>query len=229
MPPRLTKSFFARDAVTVARDLLGCLLVRVHQGTRIAGRVVETEAYLAPLDQASHAANNRRTPRTEPMFGPPGLSYVYFTYGMHHCMNVSCAAKDDPQAVLIRALQPLEGVQQMQSLRGPGHAVTDLCRGPARLCQALSIGPALNAIDTLTSDTLWFERGRPAHGERAGTSPRIGLGDKGEWTHRPLRFFVVGSAFVSGRRGVGGAEPDGETTPKIVRRRALATRRAAGR
>ena len=100
MPPRLTKSFFARDGDTVARDLLGCLLVRilddVRGGTRVTGRIVETEAYLGPEDQASHARNNRRTPRNEPMYGPPGLSYVYFTYGMHFCMNVSCKAKTTP-------------------------------------------------------------------------------------------------------------------------------------
>lgn len=194
--------FFARPADTVAGDLLGCSLVRIlDDGTRIAGRIVETEAYLGAEDQASHARNNRRTPRTEPMFGPPGLSYIYFTYGMHFCMNVSCTAVDDPSAVLIRALEPLEGQAAMRTLRGPLHKDRDLCRGPARLCQALAIGPTLNAHNTLKSKTLWFESGVRKPGEQVGTSPRIGLGDKadeGGWTYRPLRFFIAGSPFVSG-------------------------------
>lgn len=202
MAPRLTRKFFAREADEVARDLLGCSLVRVlDDGTRLAGRIVETEAYMGVHDQASHARNNRRTARTEPMYGPPGLSYVYFTYGMHFCMNVSCKAKDDPAAVLIRALEPLEGLDSIRRLRGPLHKDRELCRGPARLCQALAIGPTLNAIDTLTSEVMWFEKGRGGMlktGEKAASSPRIGLGDKGDWTHRPLRYFIAGSPFVSG-------------------------------
>lgn len=204
MPSRLTKSFFARDADTVARDLLGCLLVRildnVRGGTRVTGRIVETEAYLGPEDQASHARNNRRTPRNEPMYGPPGLSYVYFTYGMHFCMNVSCKAQDHPAAVLIRALEPIDALDAMRALRGPAHKDHDLCRGPARLCQALAIGPEQNALDTLTSKTLWFEKGKLRAGEKVVTTPRIGLGDKGDWTHRHLRFVIAGSMFASGTR-----------------------------
>jgi DNA-3-methyladenine glycosylase len=205
MPSRLTKSFFAREADIVARDLLGCLLVRMHEGTRVAGRIVETEAYMGVHDQASHARNNRRTPRTEPMYGPPGLSYVYFTYGMHFCMNVSCKAKDDPAAVLIRALEPIEGLDTMRAARGPHHKDRELCRGPARLCQALAIGPAQNALDTLTSDTIWFEKGKLRSSEKVATSARIGLGEKadeGGWTQRPLRFFIADSPFVSGRAKV---------------------------
>ncbi|MBY0308484.1 MAG: DNA-3-methyladenine glycosylase [Phycisphaerales bacterium] len=204
---RCTKPFFARDADAVARDLLGCTLVRIHNGRRIAGRIVETEAYMGAADQASHARNNRRTLRTEPMFGPPGLSYVYFTYGMHFCMNVSCKAADDPAAVLLRALQPLEGIDDMRTLRAAKVKDIDLCRGPARLCRALAIGPELNGIDTLTSNELWFEQpagggSRLGKGESVATSARIGLGskaDEGGWTHKPLRFFLKGSAFVSGR------------------------------
>ncbi|MFT3686503.1 MAG: DNA-3-methyladenine glycosylase [Phycisphaerales bacterium] len=120
---RCSKSFFARDADAVARDLLGCLLVRIYKGERLAGRIVETEAYLGVIDQASHASNNRRTLRNEAMYGPPGLSYVYFTYGMHFCMNVSCKAKDDPAAVLIRALEPVDGLDTMRDIaqRREGH------------------------------------------------------------------------------------------------------------
>lgn len=197
---RLTKLFFAHDADEVARALLGCSLVRIlDDGTRLAGRIVETEAYLGAIDQASHARNNRRTARTEPMFGPPGLSYVYFTYGMHFCMNVSCKAKDNPAAVLLRALEPTEGLQTMRKLRGPAHKDRELCRGPARLCKALAIGPAQNALDTTTSDTIWFERGRLKATEEIAATPRIGLGDKGDWTHTPLRFLIRGSPYVSGR------------------------------
>lgn len=203
MPSRLTRKFFAREADDVARALIGTTLVRELDGTRLAGRIVETEAYMGAHDQASHArgeGSGRRTPRTEPMYGPPGLSYIYFTYGMHYCMNVSCKAINDPAAVLIRALEPLEGLAQVRKLRGPAHKDRDLCRGPARLCQALAIGPTLNALDTLTSDLLWFEKptGTPIQPAQIATSPRIGLGDKGDWTLRPLRFFVKGSPYVSG-------------------------------
>ena len=198
MPFRCTSRFFTHEAEDVARALLGCTLVRVLDGQRIAGRIVETEAYTGAADQASHARNNRRTPRTEPMFGPPGLSYVYFTYGMHFCMNVSCKAKDDPAAVLIRALEPTEGLDAMRKLRGGGHKDRDLCRGPARLCQALAIGPTLNALDTTTSDLIWFEKGKLRASEEIAATPRIGLGDKGDWTHRLLRFLIEDSPYVSG-------------------------------
>lgn len=219
MPSRLTKPFFAREADAVARDLLGCLLVRSVMGVRVAGRIVETEAYLGAHDQASHARNNRRTARNEPMFGPPGLSYVYFTYGMHFCMNVSCKAVDEPAAVLIRALEPLDGLEAMRAHRGGAHNDRDLCRGPARLCRALAIGPKQNALDTLSSAEIWFEQGdAPVARSLIARSPRIGLGDKGAWTTRPLRFSIRGSAFVSGPTTVPTAKPV-TTTPKAARKR----------
>ena len=206
MPSRLTAKFFAREADEVARALLGCTLVRIlDDGTRLAGRIVEAEAYMGAHDLASHARNNRRTPRTEPMFGPPGLSYIYFTYGMHHCFNVSCKAEHDPAAVLIRALEPTDGLEAMRRHRGPAHPDRDLCRGPGRLCQALAIGPPLNALDMTTSETLWIEGGNDQRlllksGERAVRSGRIGMGDHGIWTTRQLRFYLRGSSFVSGKK-----------------------------
>jgi DNA-3-methyladenine glycosylase len=200
MAARCTTRFFAHDADEVARALLGCTLVRILEGRRIAGRIVECEAYMGAVDQASHARNNRRTARTEPMFGPPGRSYVYFTYGMHFCMNVSCKAKDDPQAVLIRALEPTEGLDLMRKHRGSAHPDIDLCRGPARLCRALAIGPPQNALDTPDSPELWFEKGRLKADEKVIASPRIGLGDKGDWTDKLLRFSIKGSKFVSAKK-----------------------------
>ncbi len=202
MPSRLTANFFAREADEVARALVGCTLVRAIDGERLAGRIVETEAYMGAADRASHAFGNRRTLRTEPMFGPPGLSYVYFTYGMHFCMNVSCRAINDPSAVLLRALEPLEGLDLMRRARGAGVADRDLCRGPARLCSALAIDASLNAVDTLTSPLLWFEQGngRAGSSPRVTAAPRIGLGSKAEpdgWIGRHLRFCAEGSAFVS--------------------------------
>ncbi|MDP1663454.1 MAG: DNA-3-methyladenine glycosylase [Phycisphaerales bacterium] len=202
MPLRLTAKFFAREADVVARALVGCTLVRVLDGVRLAGRIVETEAYMGAADRASHAFGNRRTPRTEPMFGPPGLSYVYFTYGMHFCMNVSCRATGDPSAVLLRALEPTEGLDLMRRVRGAAVANRDLCRGPARLCKALAIDASMNAVDTLSSSLLWFEEKheQPASAARVTASPRVGLGSKAEpdgWISRHLRFCAEGSAFVS--------------------------------
>jgi DNA-3-methyladenine glycosylase len=202
MPTR-PRRFFARPADQLARALLGSRLVRtLPTGERIAGIIVETEAYLAPEDRASHAYKNRRTPRNEPMFMAPGTSYVYFTYGMHFCMNVSALALDKPHAVLIRALEPVEGLHLMRIHRaGSKNPQTlkerDLCSGPAKLCKALAIDRALTAIDMCSSDTLAIETGKKISDELIVASPRIGIANAAEWTSRPLRFSIRGNPHVS--------------------------------
>ncbi|CAN5842793.1 DNA-3-methyladenine glycosylase [soil metagenome] len=191
----------------MARRLLGCVLVRIMpDGTRLAGEIVETEAYIGPEDRASHAQGGRRTPRNEPMWSLPGTSYVYFTYGMHYCMNVACYRVDHPAAVLLRALRPLEGLKTMALHRAGGAAkqaaaipARDLCRGPARLCQALAIARAETGTDTVTSDALFFER--PPRPRRLAilTTPRIGVLSAGpQWSAAPLRFVIQGSPWASG-------------------------------
>ncbi|MCC6227892.1 MAG: DNA-3-methyladenine glycosylase [Phycisphaerales bacterium] len=196
---RLARDFFAIPAAELAPALLGMRLVRIlENGTRLSGRIVETEAYVGVKDRASHAFNSRRTPRNEPMYACPGTAYVYFTYGMHWCFNVVCAAIDIPEAVLIRAVQPYEGLDEMRTLRG-GVRDLDLCRGPARLCKALAIDSALNSADLTNSELLWIESGqRPT---KIAQTPRIGVANAGPWARRRLRFFEVGSPFVSGTKG----------------------------
>lgn len=202
-----SRRFFATDSPTLARRLLGQTLVRVlDDGTRLAGIIVETEAYLGAPDRASHAFRGRRTRRTEPMFGPPGTSYVYFTYGMHDCFNVACGPRGVPWAVLIRALEPIEGLETMRALRVSARRTpatlrdVDLCSGPGKLCRALAIDRHFTGID-LCSDRRLFvarTRRRPLDEEQVGNSPRIGVAFAGDWAAKPLRWFMKGNPNVSG-------------------------------
>lgn len=203
----LGRRFYTVDSVTLARSLLGQRLVRVlDDGTRLAGLIVETEAYLGKKDMAAHSFGGRRSARNEAMYMKGGTAYVYFTYGMHFCFNVVAGKVNEPIAVLIRALEPVEGIETMRRLRSPGtqsgkgrHPDTDLCRGPARLCQALAIDRTLNAIDLTRDRRLFIEHGSQRPDPRLiGASPRIGIDYAGDWVARPLRFYFRGSPFVSG-------------------------------
>ncbi|MBC7772629.1 MAG: DNA-3-methyladenine glycosylase, partial [Pyrinomonadaceae bacterium] len=162
---RLSRRAYAADSASLAVSLLGCRLVRVlDDGTRLSGIIVETEAYTGIEDQASHAFGGRRTPRNESMYAQPGTAYVYFTYGMHFCMNVVCGDEGEPVAVLLRALEPVEGIEQMVQRRNAGRTLkvpiteSQLCNGPGKLCQAMGIDRALNGVDLVTSDRLFIER-----------------------------------------------------------------------
>lgn len=203
-----------RERLAIAADLLaprllGMLLVRRIAGKRLAGIIVETEAYLGAVDRASHAFAGRRTARNQSMYGRPGIAYVYFTYGMHHCMNVVCGREGEASAVLLRALEPIEGLEVMRRARGPGRggvprADQELCSGPGKLCQALSIDRSLDGADLTTGKAgLWIEPGRGEAGV-VGRSARVGVDYAGEWAATPLRFFIEGNAHVSGK---GGARP----------------------
>lgn len=203
---RLTRRDFALDSPALARALIGRRLVRVlPDGQRLSGLIVETEAYLGVPDRAAHSYGGRRTPRTEPMFGPPGTAYVYFTYGMHHCMNVAAGEEGDPVAVLIRALEPEEGLDRMALHRARGRAPTrpipptDLCSGPGKLCQALAIDRSFSGIDLTRSADLFLEEGAgPAPENRLVNTPRIGVDYAGAWAQAPLRWYLAGSPHVSG-------------------------------
>lgn len=194
---RLSRNFYQRDAATLARALLGQVLVRVlEDGTRLAGRIIETEAYLGVEDKAAHSYGGRHTPRNAAMWGPAGHAYVYFIYGMHYCMNVVARRPGDPQAVLLRALEPLEGLEKMRENRAgriPAARLRprDLCSGPARLAQALAIDRSLDHADLVTGDVLFIERGRRVPPQRIVTTPRIGVGYAAEWAEKPLRFLVA--------------------------------------
>lgn len=212
---RLGREFYATDSARLARRLLGQRLVRVlDDGTRLAGLIVETEAYVGVIDRASHAFGGRRTARNESMYGRPGTVYVYFTYGMHYCMNVVCAQEGVPQAVLIRALEPLEGLEIMAANRGnPGAdrppAASDLCSGPGKLCQALAINKALDGSDLIEGRALWIERrrARSLPSSCLGNTPRIGIGSAGPWAAKPLRWFIGECPHVSGKRNQRGVRP----------------------
>jgi DNA-3-methyladenine glycosylase len=185
---KLPRSFYARPTLDVARDLLGMHLVRVLDGRRLAGRIVEVEAYMGPEDLAAHSARGR-TARNEVMFGPPGYAYVYLIYGIWNCLNLVTRASGIPHAVLLRALEPLEGG-------------ADRTWGPGLLCRAMHIDRTLNGAD-LQGGELWLER--PAGGgvprERIVATTRIGVDYAGDWAQRPWRFFEAGSPWVSTASG----------------------------
>jgi DNA-3-methyladenine glycosylase len=178
-------------AEAAARRLLGCHLVSTVGGRTVAGRIVETEAYLGRPDPASHARERvGRTRRNDPMFGPPGTAYVYFVYGMHWCFNVVAAPEGEPQAVLIRALEPVFGEDVMRERRG---GARDLTNGPGRLCAALGIDGALNGHALSHAPLLLLEPCVRPEAEVA-VSGRIGIREAESW---PLRFFYRGHRHVS--------------------------------
>ncbi len=190
----------AADAVTAAQRLLGAWLVRDDGRGRRIGRIVETEAYAGPNDRASHARAGR-TPRTAVMFGPPGRAYVYLVYGLHHCLNVVCGPDGVAAAVLIRALEPIDGLGRMRERRGrTAGPPTRTAAGPARACQALDIDRSLSGLDLLTDPRLWL-----AADPRAGqdhpaivSGPRIGVDYAGpDWAGRPWRFGLADSPALS--------------------------------
>ncbi len=193
---RLPRDFFARDTLTVARELLGQRLVRLWEGKRLSGRIVEVEAYGGEDDQASHARPGR-TPRNAPMYGPPGHAYVYFIYGMHHCFNVVTEREGYPAAVLVRALEPVEGIEEMRAFRS-GRPDLQLTSGPARLCQALAIDRRLNGTDLCASGALLFvERDGGVPDEIIAAGPRIGVrGDEAALT-APWRLYIQDNRYVS--------------------------------
>lgn len=201
---RLTREDYTREPVALAQQLLGCSLIRtLETGERLAGVIVETEAYLGVQDKAAHSYNRRRTARNASMYAIAGTAYVYFTYGMHHCMNVVCGAEDDPVAVLLRALEPTAGLETMRRHRAARRASAverpqELCSGPGKLCQALAIDRALDGLD-LTRDARLFIEPPPRDRTRTPIrrTPRIGISSAGEWVERPLRFFLANSSHVS--------------------------------
>ena len=202
----MTRRSYAVDVMTLAPRLLGATLVRLtDEGERLAGRIVETEAYGGAEDTASHAHKGRRTARNEPMYAAGGTSYVYFTYGMHHCMNVSSGKPGDAQAVLLRALEPTEGLEVMHAHRGARKdgrpkPDTDLCSGPAKLCQALGLDRSMTGLDLTTHPRLWIEpRLRAPIEADIVTAVRVGIGSAGAWVSAPMRWYLGSSPHVSVR------------------------------
>jgi len=193
---KLPRAFYARDTRSVARGLLGKVLVHLDGGVRRAARIVETEAYHGPGDLASHARRGP-TPRASVMFGPPGFAYVYLIYGTSHCLNVVTGPEGFPAAVLLRAAEPLEGC--LHSTRGPGN-----------LCRALAVRREHDDRRDLCGDDLFLEDA-PRPRERIVMGPRVNVAYAGAWADRPWRFALEGSAFVT--RPPPGAPPRRAAAP----------------
>ena len=203
MMERLEKDFYARPARVVAVDLLGKRLVRLLDGRRLSGLIVETEAYCdsdePDLACHGHRANQGRpTPRSAVMFGPPGVAYVYFTYGMHWMFNVVTGETGQANAVLVRALEPVEG-EAIMAQRRHGRPRRQWTNGPAKLAQAMAIDKSLNGANLCAPDgVIWIENAPPVSPTAVGKGPRIGLGNTPEpWLSMPWRFWIKGNAFVS--------------------------------
>ncbi|MGH7798482.1 MAG: DNA-3-methyladenine glycosylase [Candidatus Binatia bacterium] len=190
---KLPRSFYEQTTIDVAKQLLGKYLVRRHPEGNAVGCIVETEAYIGPQDLACHASKGR-TARTEVMFGPAGHAYVYFIYGFYNMLNLVTEAKDYPAAVLIRAVEPMDGIELMKERR-KSSVLRNLASGPGKLCQAFAVDRTLNGAD-LSGNVLYVEdRGEPAPKFQA--TPRIGVAYAGKWKNKPYRFLVRGSEFVS--------------------------------
>ena len=188
----LPASFYDRSTEQVARDLLGAVLEHRTQSGVASGRIVETEAYIGEHDLACHAAAGK-TSRTAPLYGPPGIAYVYFVYGMYWCVNAVTRAEGEPSAVLIRAIEPVAGIDLMRARRPRARSDIDLTNGPGKLCLALAIGREQNWSD-LQRSPLRIRAGAPVPADEVAITPRIGVNRSADW---PLRWIVRGNPWVS--------------------------------
>ena len=200
---KLPKAFYLQDTVTVARELLGCTLWRrLDSGELLAAQIVETEAYLGANDLASHARRGLRSARNESMYLEGGHAYVYFTYGMHWCLNVVTQEAGLAEAVLLRAASPVRGVEVIRERRPKAKKDHDLMNGPGKICMALDIDRRLDG-ESLRGDALWHTARPSATAEDdIAVTPRIGIDNSGDAAAWPLRFFLRGSRYVSAYRHV---------------------------
>jgi DNA-3-methyladenine glycosylase len=190
---KLPRFFYEQKTVDVAKQLLGKYLVRKHPEGDTVGRIVETEAYVGPQDLACHASKGR-TARTEVMFGQAGHAYVYFIYGFYNMLNLVTEQKDHPAAVLIRAVEPVSGIDLMRQRREMDK-LRDLSNGPGKLCLAFAIDRSLNGADMCNGVLYVEDRGDPA--PKFNATPRIGVDYAGKWKDKRYRFLIRGSEFVS--------------------------------
>ena len=197
---KLPRSFYERDTLTVAKELLGKYLTHNSPKGRTVGRIVEVEAYIGPKDKAAHSYNGRRTERTEAMFGPGGHAYIYQVYGLYFCFNVVTQKAGMPEAVLIRALEPVEGLKLMAMRRGPFELndknIMKLTNGPSRLCQAMGIDRSLYGED-LCRNRLFIAEGDSKQKFDIVATPRVNIDYAGEAKNYLWRFFIKDNKFVS--------------------------------
>jgi DNA-3-methyladenine glycosylase len=196
----LQRLFYQRDTISVSKDLLGKILVHESSQGTTAGRIVETGAYRGPEDQAAHSSGVRRTARNEVMFGEKGHAYVYFIYGLYYCFNITAGnVPGKPEAVLIRALQPVAGKDIMTKRRGAIQGETaNLTNGPSKLCIAMDISKLQNKTD-LTAPPLYIKDAAPVLQEDMVETTRVGVDYSGEWKNKPWRFYIKGNRFVSAK------------------------------
>jgi DNA-3-methyladenine glycosylase len=193
----LQESFYQKDTITVARELLGKLLVHESREGTTSGKIVETEAYRGPEDQAAHSSGGRRTDRNEVMYGQKGHAYVYFIYGMYYCFNITTGnIPRKPEAVLIRALEPVTGEEIMEKRRGQQLKSVNLTNGPSKLCMAMGISKVQNKKD-LTIPPLYVKAAQSVSEDHIVETNRIGVDYSGEWKHKPWRFYIKDNRFVS--------------------------------
>ena len=191
----LKKEFYRRDAVTVAKELLGKILVKEKDGVLFKGRITETEAYMGAVDKASHSYGNRKTKRTEVMYKEGGYSYIFLIYGMYECFNVTTAETGNPEAVLIRAVEPVENIELMKEIRKVKKD-KDISNGPGKLTKALRISREDNGVDVTAGKNIWIEDDG-CKIENITETTRIGIDYAEEDAEKPWRFFVADNIFVS--------------------------------
>ncbi len=197
-PTILNRDFYTQNACVVARELLGARLVRKIDGQRMSGIIVETEAYTGVNDLASHG-RLKRTPRNLPMYENPGHAYVYLTYGMHWLLNVACEPEGHPAAVLLRAIEPVEGLDLMAERR-PNRPAKEWTSGPARLTLAIGVDGQQNRVNLTDEQAgLWIEQGTPIEDTQVSTGPRIGLGKRvpEPWFSMAWRWWISDNPYVS--------------------------------
>ncbi|MBC7937321.1 MAG: DNA-3-methyladenine glycosylase [Rhizobacter sp.] len=197
---RLPGSFYElTDVVTIAKELLGKIVVTNIDGIRTSGRIVETEAYMAFTDRASHSFSGRRTPKNEHMYYPAGTSYIYICYGIHQMLNIVTNEKDIPDAVLIRAIEPMEGIPDMLIRTGKKELDNTLTRGPGNVGKALGLFKQHSGISVMDETISLYEDRFELKTERVGASKRIGVDYAGPDALLPYRFYIIGNPFVSAR------------------------------
>jgi DNA-3-methyladenine glycosylase len=194
---KLQRSFYQREILTVTKELLGKILVHESLEGTTSGRIVEVEAYCGPEDKAAHSSGGRRTPRNDVMFGEKGHAYVYLIYGIYFCLNVTAGdIAGKPEAVLIRALEPIDGQELIVKRRGAKAKLSNLTNGPGRLCMAMGISKAQNRAD-LTAPPFYIQDAPKVAASDIVEATRIGVDYAADWKDRAWRFYIRGNRFVS--------------------------------
>lgn len=195
---RLSKEFYKQDGITLSKDLLGKILVREIDGEKVLCRIVETEAYVGPEDKGCHAYGNRKTERTKTMFQEGGVAYIYIIYGMYNCLNVVATEEGKPEAVLIRAVEPLNNIEVLKKYRNiKSNKIQDLTNGPGKLCKALNIDRSLNGYDLIDGNELYVVELECEDNFEIVETTRINIDYAEEYKDKLWRFYIENNKFIS--------------------------------